>query len=242
MAKIRKRKKEQDIFEEANLLQDKLMLMYEDRKIKGYKSLYKLSDIKSLEVEINSLNDKLLSEEYDLEEFLKLRDSQIKSIEVQSKLEEDLMQQLEQARKSLRLATLRKQSLTKIIEDNEGKGYLTDLGTKSLLDDMDITDFDMSSFCLDFHIELPNLSDDDFVLKMFSFFRSNEAFKHYSEGDLAVLFRRNFVIDKKRLTFVSIKEQFYPDGKTPDTYSKLYKIIRDKFRKHIKLHPNDLRF
>ena len=42
-----------DLFEEVNLLQEKLMKMYKDREEKGYKSDFLLSDIKALEIEIN---------------------------------------------------------------------------------------------------------------------------------------------------------------------------------------------
>lgn len=240
MAKRKNIKK--DVFQEVSKLQEELMGMYKDRELKGYKSIYKLNDIKSLEVRVNSLNDELLADEYNLKEFTELRDSQVKLLNLNIAKEAEILKDLDVCRRSIRLATLRKNSLGRIINENEGEGYITDIDTKNILDEMDITDFDKGLFCREFQIDVPDLNSDDFVLKMFSFFRENEAYKHYSNGDLAVLFRRNFVVDGKRLSFVKIKELYYADEKTSDTYSKIYKIIRDKFRKHIKFHPEELVF
>jgi len=235
-------KKNIDLFKKVSELQEQLMLMYEDRDLKGYQSKYLLTDIKALEVEINEYNTQLLAEEYDLKEFEKLRASQIENLNSNIAKERDLVVSLEKARRNIRVATLRASSIGKIINEKEGDGYIADLETQTILDDMDITDFDISWFCREFSLIVPNISDDDFVLKMFSYFKSSETFKHYSDDDLALLFRRNFIVDGKRLTFKQIKEMYYPDGKTTDTYTKLYKIIKDKFRKHIKFHPDDVNF
>lgn len=241
MAK-RKKVSKKDLFQEVSKLQEELMEMYKDRELKGYKSIYKLNGIKALEVKVNSLNDKLLAEEYDLTEFTKLRDSQVTLLANNEAKEKKLLASLEKCRRNIRLATLRKNSLGVIINANEGEGYITDIDTQSILDTIDVTDFDIKLFCTDFKIEDPDLSVDKFVLTMFSFFRNNEAFKHYSDEDIAVLFRRNFVVEGKRLTFVQIKEIYYPDGKTSDSYNKLYKTIRDKFRKHREVRPFSLVF
>jgi len=242
MAKREEGKSSKDLFEELIVLQEALMQMYEDRDLKGYKSIYKVSDIQALEVEVNALNEKLLAEEYDLSEFKKLRDDQLSIIEENRKKEADLIIQLNRCRRDLRLATLRKNSIDKVINNNEGEGYTTDIEIKKILEDVDMTDLDVDLFCKEFKITNPNISKDNFVLKMFSFFKSNKAFKHYSNDDIAVLFRRNFKVDGKRLSFVAIKELYYANGKTADAYAKLYKIIKTKFQKHIKLHPNDLVF
>ena len=238
----KKKQVKRDIFEEVTEKQAQLMSMYEDRKLKGYKSQYLLSDIKKLEIEVNQLESQILREEYDLKEFTKLREGRIKIMNTNLQKERELSIELEQVKTNIRVATLRLKSLAGIINENEGEGYTHEIQSKSILEDIDITDFNVNLFCKDFLIENPELSDDDFVLKMFSFFKGNEAFKHYSDNDIALLFRRNFVVEGKRLSFPQIKNLYYADGKTVDSYTKLYKIIRDKFRKHIKFHPADLVF
>jgi len=236
------KKKKTDLFKKVSELQEQLTNMYKDRDEKGYQSKYLLTDIKKLEIEVNELNTELLREEYDLSEFLKLRDNQLLNLKDNLIIEKDSASKLEKARRNIRVSALRANSLNTIINENEGASYISMTETKGILDNMDITDFDMSLFCKEFSLEIPNISEDDFILKMFSFFRSNEAFKHYSDEDLALLFRRNFVVDDKRLSFKQIKELYYPNDKTADSYTKLYKIIKDKFRKHIKFHPDDIAF
>lgn len=243
--KMAKRKsKKVDSFEEVAKLQEKLMEMYKDREEKGYKSEYLIKEIQELEAEVNRLEGLLLAEEYNRNEFVSQRNQALSKFADMEREETELLKRLEVVRRSKRLATLRSDMFMSIIADNEGEDYLNELETADMLKTgkIDYRMLDVELFCKELGIKNPKLTLSDFVLKMFSFFRSNMAFKHYTDEDLAILFRRNFIIEDKRLSFKEIKEKYYPNGKTSESYTKQYKIIKDKFRKHIKFHPDDLVF
>lgn len=239
--------KKKDLFEEVNELQEKLMSMYKDRKDKGYKSDFLLSEIKNLEVSINEKETLLLKEEYDKDAFIVLRNQAKNQLIGVEEKELILLDKLDRLRRTKRLCELRSQSLTSILKEKEGDSFISEIDTKDIIKDtFKFPPVDYNLICLDLSIDISkvlSLKKEDFVLKMFSYLRGNKAFSHYDDKDLAILFYRNSLNKEgKRLSFKDIKETYYVEGKTAETYTKLYKILKDKIRKNLKIKPDDLIF
>lgn len=226
-------------------LQDKLNKMYADREEKGYKSDYLISDMKDLEIRISKIEKELLKEEYDKDFTYSILKDVRATLEDDIQLEKELFSKLERVRANIRKNKLKQANLESILKEQEGANYISEMDYKSLVDSFDHKNFDVDLFCKTYELDLTDKvkHKPSFVMTMFSFLKSSEAFEGYLENDLMIIFYREIMEDGKRLSFSEIKQRYYAnDDKSDTSFAKLHKKIKDKLKKYIKVHKDSLPF